>query len=332
MGKNKVTLQINVSPGDVLYAHITVPALIEQHTEVDKILLVVDTCKPGRTKITIPEIQFPEPMFSEKVKKIIDITTNICNQYSGTEMFVLEPNDPVIKTLGKKYLDDWYYNTHDYGGCANMAYWLGFDLPQTQYVAHYDADILLYQKEKYFWTEEAIQLMGKNKTVVASCPRHNTPFPTSYKIPSFNHGVPFRKVQGGWLDNWFSTRCLLIDKLRLQNYLPLLTGKILFETLAAKYFHRGYPRSPEVVLHRKIGSKKGYRLILNNFDSWIMHPHSKPEKYIKNLPAILELIQNGIFPKDHIGDNLELEKWLELIDSNSVLSKRSIKTITDTIF
>jgi hypothetical protein len=310
----KITLQINLSPGDIAYAHLTVPSLIEQHKEIDDVVLIVDVCKPGKTKRVNPKVRFPEPVFSEKVKKIVTISQDICKQYPNTKAYVLQPDDPIITYLGKKYLDGWYYNTHDFGGCANMSYWLGFDMPDTQYVLHYDADILLYQKDGYRWTEKAIQLMNQNESAVAACPRHNTPFSFSDECPSWKHGVYFQKMKDCWLDTWFSTRCLLIDKFRFQKYLPLLTGQILIETLAVKYLNKGYPRSPEKIMFRKIGCMGGgKRLILNDFDSWIIHPHSKPDTYINNLPTIMELVHNGVYPNGHIGDELELDKWLDLI-------------------
>jgi hypothetical protein len=316
MKPDQITLQINLSPGDIAYAHLTVPALIEQHTEVDEVLLVVDTCKPGKTKLVDPEMRFPEPQFSEKVAKIVSIATAISERYKNCRIYVLKMDDPIITSLGDKYLNGWYYHTHDYGGCANMSYWLGFDLPDTQYVLHYDADMLLYQKKGYQWTTEAIQLMRANKHAVAACPRYNTPFPSSDISPSFKHGVPFQKAKDCWLDTFFSTRCLLIDKARFQQYLPLLTGRILLETLSVKYLNRGYPRSPEIVMYRKIGGNKGKRLILDRFDSWTMHPHSKPVEYIQHLEAILDLVHKGIYPAGHTEENIELDKWLALVKSD----------------
>jgi hypothetical protein len=312
----ELTLQINLSPGDIAYAALTVPALIEQHPEAGRILLVVDTCKPGRTKLVNPDLRFPEPQFTQKTEQIEAIATSIANNYNNCDVYVLRPGDAIIQQLGDRYLGGWYYNTHDYGGCANMAYWLGFEFPTTRYVLHYDGDMLLFQEPGYSWTEEAIRLLQENKQAVAACPRYNTPFSHADESPSYRHGVPFERVKDGWLDTFFSTRCLLIDKERMQKYLPLLSGRILIETLAVKYLNRGYPRSPEIIMYRKIGGNNGRRLILNSYKSWTMHPHSKPPEYIANLPAIMKLVHAGVYPEGHTDENFELGKWIELIKKN----------------
>lgn len=312
MKNSELTLQINLSPGDIAYAALTVPALIEQHPEAARILLVVDTCKPGRTKLVNPATRFPEPQFTQRAEQIQAIAETIAGTYPACELYVLRPDDIIIKKLGDHYLGGWYYNTHDYGGCANMAYWLGFELPSTRYVLHYDGDMLLYQEPGYSWTEEAIKLLKENKRAVAACPRYNTPFSHAEESPSYRHGVPFEKGKDCWLDTFFSTRCLLIDKERMAGYLPLLTGRILFETLAVKYLNRGYPRSPEIIMYRKIGGNHGRRLILNSYKSWTMHPHSKPPEYLENLPTIMKLVHAGIYPEGHTDENFELDKWLVL--------------------
>jgi hypothetical protein len=310
-----ITLQINLSPGDVAYAALTVPALIRQHAGVKAVLLIVDTCKPGKTKLVDPEMRFPEPAFSSRVQQIVGIAKDIQKKTPNSQLYVLRPNDPLLKKLGDVYLGGWYYNTHDYGGCANMAYWAGFELPETRYVLHFDGDMLLYQKPGYNWMSEAIHLMEQHTSAVAATPRYNTPFKDAELIPSFQHGVPYFTAKDCWLDTFFSTRCLLIDKSRLRTYLPLMRGRILWETLAVKYLNRGYPRSPEIIMYRRIGSRGGHRLILKNFNSWLMHPHSKPKEYIEHFPTILSLIHQGIFPENHTEENLEMESWIKLAKS-----------------
>ena len=162
----------------------------------------------------------------------------------------------------------------------------------------------------------AITVLEQNPSAVAATPRHNTPFEGATERPSFRHGVPYVAANNCWLDTFFSTRCLLIDKTRLHAHLPLMRGRILWETLAVKFFNRGYPRSPEIVMFRSIGGRGGHRLILKNFDCWLMHPHSKPPEYIQHLPGIMKLIHEGVYPHGHSEENLEMDKWIELVKSH----------------
>ena len=66
-------------------------------------------------------------------------------------------------------------------------------------------------------------------------------------------------------------------------------------------------------MYRRIGGNGGHRLILNSFDSWLMHPLSKPANYIKHLPDIINLIHSGKYPTGHTAENLELNAWLQMI-------------------
>jgi hypothetical protein len=64
-----VTLQINLSAGDAGYAAITVPALLASHDPTYRRLLVVDGCRPQRTRIFDPDVRVPEPGFSERLER-----------------------------------------------------------------------------------------------------------------------------------------------------------------------------------------------------------------------------------------------------------------------
>jgi hypothetical protein len=95
-----------------------------------------------------------------------------------------------------------------------------------------------------------------------------------------------------------------------------MSGRILVETLAVKYLNRGFPRSPEIILHRKIGGNNGKRLILDSFDSWMMHPHSKPVEFINNIEKIMNYVHRGQYPADQSKDDFELDKWLNMINND----------------
>jgi hypothetical protein len=65
-----VTLQINLSPGDIAYAELTLPALVQAHrANVDEVLAIVDRCRPQKTKIVDPE-QGSSGFVVESVSKV----------------------------------------------------------------------------------------------------------------------------------------------------------------------------------------------------------------------------------------------------------------------
>lgn len=311
---HNVTLQINLSPGDINYAAITVPALAKAHrSNVDEILAIVDCCRPQKTKIIDPESRFPEPAFSQRVEKICAITEELKENGYLDRIVYLYPGNSLQPILSRKYLGGWVNTTHDYGGCALMSYLAAFEETTTRYLIHYDADMLLYQASNYDWSIEAKELIDKQPKAVAATPRISPPFDLEQQLsdaPSLHEAISLTPVEGGWRNDWFSTRCFFMDKHKLSDYLPLIQGKLLLETLAVKYLNRGYPRSPEVILCKRISGSGGWRLNLKSDNAWLLHPANKLPGYIKLLGQIQEAVLQGKVPAEQRGHaDINLSAW-----------------------
>ncbi|MFP5042400.1 hypothetical protein [Parasediminibacterium sp. JCM 36343] len=312
MDTNDITLQINLSPGDINYAQLTVPAIVKKHGDIKRRLLVVDCCRPQETKLVKPDIKFPVEVFQKKVEQIIAIAEQF--KYDGlvTDIYYLKPNDPLIKHLSKKYLRGIYDCTHSGGGTANMSYWAAIELPTTRYVLHYDGDLLLYQKEGYSWVDEAMGYFADSEDIITVLPRYAAPAPAIFDaIPSYQEGTANEGHEKYWLNEFFSTRQFLLDKQRLAPFLPLMKGKILVETLLRKYGNRVYPRDPEIVLFYTLSAKHAKRLILKSGDAWILHPNQKPKEYLDMLPQMIKYVDAGICPEGQKGyPNIILDEWV----------------------
>lgn len=128
---NELTLQINLSPGDLAYAELTVPALLAAHPEASERLLIVDVCKPQRTQIVDPAKRFPEPAFSERAAAIVELAERFLRAGQVDRVVVLRPGDPLFVQLSRRYMRSWVRETHDYGGCALMASLAAFELCRT---------------------------------------------------------------------------------------------------------------------------------------------------------------------------------------------------------
>ncbi|MEQ8381960.1 MAG: hypothetical protein RH949_06280 [Coleofasciculus sp. A1-SPW-01] len=319
---NDVTLQINLSPGDIAYAQITIPALVKAHrASVYEILAIVDCCRPKKTKIVDPDRRFPEPEFRQRVDKICAIAEELKAKGYLDRIVYLHPDNSLQPILSRKYLANWVSETHDYGGCALMAYLAAFEATTTRHLIHYDADMLLYQAPDYDWSVEAKYLMDKEHKVVAASPRISPPFSQEKNLPdapSLHEDRPLVPVEWGWYNDWFSNRCYLIDKEKLNSYLPLIQGRLLLEILAVKYLNRGYPRSPEIMLFKRIGRTGGRRLNLKSEQAWLLHPTTKPSRYIELLPQIQQHILKGQVPVEQRGfADINLSAWENFLAKSS---------------
>lgn len=324
--KNDVSLQINLSPGDIDYALLTVPMLVAAHrSEVREVLAVVDCCRPQRTRIVNPDKRFPASSHSKKVDLIKEISLDLQKAGHIDRIFLLQPGDKIIKDLSRKYLAGTSMNTHDYGGCGLMSYLAGIELAKTHFVLHYDADMLLFQEANYSWIQEARLRMGAINNIIAASPRIGPPFAAvggSSDAPSVHEGRPLEITDGGWLNDWFSTRCFLLDKNKLRAYLPIVRNSLWIEILLRKLIRRGYPISPEMMLFKGPGKMGARRLNLSSPKAWLLHPTIKPAAYLELLPDILNAVSLGMHPKDQKGkSDIILEAWEKMLKFDSFHEK-----------
>lgn len=313
--KSETTLQINLSPGDVGYAAFTVPALVKAHPDVAERLLVVDICKPPRTRIVDPSRRFPEPAYTERVNRILAIAETLKAEGRVDRVVVLRPGDARFPQLARKYLRPWLTRTHDYGGCALMAYLAAFELCRTRFLLHYDADMLLHQDSGYDWAPAAVDAMARSRLVIAASPRQAPPVP-ALDQPTLRERLALTEHPHGWLNTWFSTRCYLFDLQKLAPRLPLLQGRWMWETWAARLTGRGFPRSPEVMLHRHLSAAGDRRLTLRDERAWMLHPVDKGAAFQSCLPTLLAAVERGAFPPEQAGRadlDLTLPGWREIL-------------------
>ncbi len=318
---DEITLQINISPGDINYAHLTVPSLVEKHSAIKRRLLVVDCCRPQKTKLVDPDTKFPQEEFNKRVERIIEIALTLRGNGTVNEVYFLKTDDPLIPRLAKKYLRGIVSVTHSAGGTANMSYWAGLELVRTKYILHYDGDILLYQKEGYFWIEEALTYFQENKNIVSATPRLCPPVDdVDFDLPSLHEGRENISTPFYWLNDFLSTRHFLMDKERLKNYFPLLRGKLLLEIILRKYGRRAFPRDPEIVLFRAISSRGGKRLILKSPNAWLTHPVDKPAEFSDYLPSLMEAVDKGKCPEEQKGyENIRMDAWIKFLKGMNTL-------------
>lgn len=317
MDYNNITLQINLSPGDVTYAQQTVPRLVEAHQSIKNRLLVVDCCRPQKTKIFDPDQRIPVHVFEHRVNLLLELVEDLRVKCAFTEVAFLHPNDKqLFKQLSLKYLDGLYECTHSAGGTANMSYWAALYFPKTRYILHFDGDILIHQKEGNDWVQDAIAFMKKDDSVVAAVPRLSPPDKNKNGREYVSRHIKFQNSEY-WIDDWFSTRHFLIDNQRFESFLPLVRGRIKMELLLRKWLKRAFPRDPEILLFKTIGGNGGRRLILKNENVFLLHPTQKNDVFLRLLGRIMASVDKGLIPKDQEGkEDLDLDAWVNFLEPN----------------
>ncbi len=306
-----ICLQINVSAGDVDYAAATVPALIAaQRDQVDSVFVVMDACRPQATPLVDPERRFPEPAYGERVERMAALVRDWQAGGLIDRHLVLRPGAAEFAELAARYLRPSMRATHDYGGTAVMGYLAGFHYANARHVVHFDADLLLHQAVGTRWIAAALAALERHPEAVAASPRPAPPWSDDAGNYSREQGRPARRVADGWLDDWFSTRCLLIDSERMAAELPWVQGRLHLELTVRRWLSRGYPMSPEQLMFRRLGPRGRRRLVLADDGCWTLHPTRKGADFLALLPLLLASVHAGTLPDAQRGhENFDLAAW-----------------------
>jgi hypothetical protein len=313
-----ISLQVNLSAGDAGYAALTVPEILRAHPDITDRLLVVDCCRQQRTRIFEPDTRVPAAAFQERLARVRALAEAFHQQGLFQAVAYLEPNDPRFPGFAAKYARPWMTETHDYGGCAYMGYWGALDLPKTRFVLHYDADMLVHQDRGFSWVDDALALLPTQPRALFALPRISPPgwaATPEQDGPSCHEGRPPTAVPGGWLNDWFSTRCFLMDRARLDPQLPLVRGWSILNYKLRQVFDRGYPPGPEHLLFHALGGAGWRTLNLSSGHAWLLHPTRKDAEYYRLLPGMIAAVKAGLCPPAQKGyADLRLDAWAEYLD------------------
>jgi hypothetical protein len=319
-GSPPLTLQINVAAVDVPYAKYNVPHLARAHrAAAHEIILTIDRCKPQKTKQTDPAVRCKEPEFSRQLDELEALGASLVADRLVDRVLVLRSGDPWLAGVTRKYSGPWLPQTHDYGGRPITGYWAGIEAAKTRYVIHYDGDMFLHQAPGFDWAVHAIPLMDRQEKAITATPRLTAPYAS--RIPYGDYGsahevMAMLPVEGGWKQHFFSTRAFVVDREKLDRYLPLARGRMLVEQLAVKMLRRGFPRSAEKMTWFTTGREGGYRLILSSEDAWLLHPIWKPDDYAAWVPAIIECVEQNRVPHGQLGrTELQLKVWQQFLST-----------------
>lgn len=341
-----VTLQINLSAGDLAYAIPLVSSLAQTHrSDVREIVVVADLCRPQSARDFHAPTHVPAAQFQERLARLGEICATL--QRAGTidRVVFLEPDRSRLQALNRKYAGVATSRSHDHLGHAFSAYFLGWECARTRYVAHFDADILLWQQPGFSWLRAAVEALACDERLLAASPRIAPPLNEDEFIRRddprcWSPSWPLTRVERGWLSPWFSTRCHVIDRERLARWLPLAgdrtsTRHAALHRVATPLYTIGtltgprrsriarglmrrlppFPLPPEVLLHEH-AQRCGFGcLYLADTRAWFIHPDTKPAPFLHLLPHLLEaIVRRGTFPSTQQGvSSLQLEAWKEFV-------------------
>jgi hypothetical protein len=190
----------------------------------------------------------------------------------------------------------------------------------SDYMLHYDSDMLLYQAPDYSWLEDAIAMMEANPDIISHRPLTGPPKPDG----SLDQTMPYHKDDRGFYSfKFFSSRLYLIKCKRFDELLPL---PVIWRSYRNQWLDR-LPRSLkatlnnftgkgkldswEIMVSQQLERTKYVRATLANSQAWTLHPKDRSPKFIEALPRIIENIELGQYPEAQAGHyDLISELWI----------------------
>ena len=315
--KNKFdcSLWILVARTDINFMMYTIPYLVKMcNFPFDEKVLAIDTAPLSGEMTNRPGIGTMSQLRKncEKLldKKIIDRIVDI--NYSK------EYKDKVyLKHFGTKRIKQ----THNWKGSPILGYIFCIEECKSDYMLHFDSDMLLYQAKDHNWIDEGIGILKKIPQVMAVRPLSGPPS----KNGMIHDWVSYKKDKRGFYKyKFFGSRTFLIDvkhfksllpiqtiwessKNRLISWLPLIIQQKIIKFLKGKNLLTSW----ELMVSNRIKNTKYFRATLSCPKAWTLHPCDHGPEFIKALPNIIKKIEKGEYPEKQAGIyNLKMDYWI----------------------
>lgn len=199
--------------------------------------------------------------------------------------------------------------TRDFRGVPLLAWAFGLDAAPTEWVVHYDCDILVYQDTEFSWVEEGINLMESVPEVLFVSPLPGPPTPDG-RISQPNENMRYDE-RGFFSFKTFSSRRFLTQKQRLQQILPLkLEHASRRHRLQSLLSGKSSVWNWEYCISQALKNSDFERVHLNSPRSWSLHCPDHGAEFQRQLPKLLPQIEAGKFPEEQAGKyDLDLALW-----------------------
>ena len=175
--------------------------------------------------------------------------------------------------------------THDCHGAAILGYIFTIEECKSEYVLHFNSDMLLHQQGDRNWIAEAIGLMQQHPKMMFSRPLCGPPTEdgTMHQRHSYE-----KDPDGFYKFKFFSSRAYLINCKRFEQLLPL---PILWHSPEKL-------ENWEIMVSKKLEQTDYFRGDLTNPKAWTLHPKDRSPEFIQALPSIIKRIESGDFPPE----------------------------------
>jgi hypothetical protein len=200
--------------------------------------------------------------------------------------------------------------THNYKGYPILGSIFTIEECKSDYIVHFDSDMMMYQQSDYSWIEESIHLMLKDPNLMFVRPLSGPPTDDPSQL---QHQPDKLNPAGFYQYQFFGSRVYLINRQRFEQLIPF---PIIWRTYRQKFMDslplklktllnnltgKGKLESWEIMVSEKVKQTDYYRGTLSNPKAWTLHPKDRSDKFIAALPDIIKRIESGDYPPQQAG-------------------------------
>ena len=217
---------------------------------------------------------------------------------------------PVRGRIYKKYFNRSFGYTHDLRGAPFYGFLFSFEAAQTEYVVHFDSDMLLYQKSGFDWVSAGIQLLQECEDLMFIAPLSGPP---SSNGNLNQRGVSYQRDDRGFYRiDAVTGRKFLFEKRRIAKLLPLKKYWVSPKRRIRGWLTRQSPLLQlEIILAETFRERGVFRADLASPNAWTLHTPDHGSAFIAALPEVIRRVETGDYPSIQAGDyDLQLNHWL----------------------
>lgn len=212
--------------------------------------------------------------------------------------------------LARKYFGSRVPAMRDRRGIPLFGWIAGLETAQTDFVVHFDSDILLHQAPGHSWIDAGIALLEGDPLAMFVSPLPGPPasdgaFHTRSVAPTFDN-------QGNLRFKTFSSRRFLVSKRRFENMLPTPLRYISTKQRLRMQFGFGNALYPwEHCVSCALEESEYYRVHLRSPKAWAIHCPDHGRVWIQSLPGLIKRVEVGQYPAEQGGHyDLMLPAWI----------------------
>lgn len=297
------SLWIMVARTDVSFMMNTIPHLVRMSNfPFEEKVLAIDTAPLSGEKVNRPGVGTME--------ELRNCTQMLLN--NGVVDRIIDINyDPEFhRRVFCKHFGTYIRYTHNYKGYPILGSMFKIEECRSDYMLHFDSDMLLYQQANYSWIQEGMELMNKHPEIMSIRPLTGPPAPNK----TMKQYYPYTKNPAGFYGfKFFGSRAYMINRQRFDKLLPI---PIIWRSYRNKWLNqlpvgiktrlnnlanKSALDSWEIMVSRQLEATDYIRATLCNPNAWTLHPKDRSEEFIQALPKIIERIEKGDYPSEQAG-------------------------------